>query len=490
MTATRVVVIGGGIVGLTAAFRLRERAPRGTDVVLLEGSDRAGGHARTVREAGFVVEAGPNGFLSRASEPEPLALIADLGLAPSLIEARPAARRRFVAHGGRLRRVPDSLPAFLASDALTPGGKLRLLMEPFARRAPSGAEESVYAFACRRVGREAADVLVDTAVSGISAGDSRELSVAAAFPLMIEMERDHGSLLRAMLARRQPPARLVSFTDGMDTLTGTLAERLGGAVRTGARVRRLEHTADAWQVRLEDGGTLAADRVVLAAPASRAATMVADLDPELARGLAAFPYAGLAVVALAFRADALPGRLDGYGYLVAQSEGLDTLGVVWDSSLFERRAPEGMVLLRAMLGGARRPEVAALAEDELLRRARAELGRVLGTEATPVRSWVWRWPQAIAQYTRGHLERVAWVRARAALLPGLELCGTSYDGIAFGAGVISAERAVARLLATDAVAGQAAAGAERVPGTRAAVAAGGAAALPADPARTARAGVA
>ncbi|MEK7824596.1 MAG: protoporphyrinogen oxidase [Candidatus Eisenbacteria bacterium] len=490
MTATRVVVIGGGIVGLTAAYRLRERAARGAEVVLLEAADRAGGHVGTVHEDGFVVEAGPNGFLSRASEPEPLALIADLGLAPSLIEARPAARRRFVAHGGRLRRVPDSPPAFLTSDALTPGGKLRLLMEPFARRAPPGAEESVYEFACRRVGREATEVLVDTAVSGISAGDSRELSVAAAFPLMTEMERDHGSLIRALFARRQPPARLVSLAGGMGTLSEALAERLGGGVRTGARVRRLERSADVWQVRLEDGAALAADRVVLAAPASRAATMVADLDPELARGLAAFPYAGLAVVALAFRADALPGRLDGYGYLVARSEGFDTLGVVWDSSLFEGRAPAGMVLLRAMLGGARRPEVAALAEEELLRRACAELGRVLGTEAAPVRSWVWRWPQAIAQYTRGHLERVAEVRARAARIPGFELCGTSYDGIALGAGVISAERAVARLLAPDAAAGRAAAGAERVPDARAVIAAGGAAALPADQARAARAGVA
>ena len=445
MTPPRIVVVGGGIVGLTAAFRLRERAEHDTEVSLLEGSERVGGHALTVSEAGFVVEAGPNGFLSRASEPEPLALIADLGLSPSLIAARPAARRRFVVHGGRMRRVPDSPPQFFSSDALTPGGKLRLLMEPFARRAPV-VEESVYEFARRRVGREAAEVLVDTAVSGISAGDSRELAVAAVFPLMIEMERDHGSLIRAMIARRQPPPRLVSLAGGMSTLTEALARRLGSAVRTGARVRRLERAGEAWHVRLEDGATLAADRVVLATPASRAAAMVADLDPELARGLAAFPFAGLAVVALALRAADLAGRLDGFGYLVARSEGLDTLGVVWDSSLFDGRAPDGMVLVRAMLGGARRPEVAGLGEDELLRRARAELERVLGVRAAPVRSWVWRWPQAIAQYTRGHLERVAHVRARAARLPGLELCGTSYDGIAFGAGVVSAERAVERVL--------------------------------------------
>lgn len=447
MTAARIVVIGGGIAGLTAAFRLRERAPRGTEVLLLEASERAGGHARTVREHGFLVEAGPNGFLSRASEPEPLALIHDLGLSASLIEARPAAKRRFVVHGGRLRRVPDSPPALLTSDALSPAGKLRLLMEPFAAPAPAGIEESVHQFACRRVGREAAEVLVDTAISGISAGDSRELSVSAAFPLMTEMERRYGSLIRAMIARRQPPPRLVSLAGGMGELTDALAARLGSGLRTGARVRRLARAGGAWCVRLEDGAELSASQVVMAAPAPRAAGMLADLDPDLARTLESFRYAGLAVVALAFRAEDLPRALDGYGYLVARSEGLDTLGVVWDSSLFAGRAPEGLVLVRAMLGGARRPEVADLAEDELVSRARGELARVLGVSSAPRHAWVWRWPRAIAQYTRGHLERVGRARALAARLPGLELCGTSYDGIAFAPGIISAERAAERVLA-------------------------------------------
>ena len=452
----RIVVIGGGIVGLTAAFRLRERAAPGAEVLLLEAADRAGGHARTVCEDGFLVEAGPNGFLSRTSEPEPLALIRDLGLAASLVEARAAARRRFVVHGRRLRRVPDSPPAFLASHALTPAGKLRTLMEPFARRAPADAEESVFEFACRRVGREVAEVLVDTAVSGISAGDSSELSVEAAFPLMTEMEREHGSLIRAMFARRQPPPRLVSLAGGMGALTAALEARLGSALRTRARVRRLERAGGAWRSVLDDGERVPADRIVLAAPAARAAPMLADLDPALAAGLSAFPFAGLAVVAFAFRAADLPLSLDGYGYLVARSEGLDTMGVVWDSSLFDGRAPEGMVLLRAMLGGARRPEVASLDEGELVRRARRELARVMGLGASPARTWAWRWPQAIAQYTRGHLGRVAHVRALAARLPGLELCGTSYDGIAFGAGIISAERAVERLLASTVAGGSAA----------------------------------
>jgi oxygen-dependent protoporphyrinogen oxidase len=202
-------------------------------------------------------------------------------------------------------------------------------------------------------------------------------------------------------------------------------------------------------VRLEGGGELLADRVVLATSAPVAAAMLVRQAPELARTLASFPQAGLAVVAFAFRAEDLARPLDGYGYLVSREARLDTLGVVWESSLFEGRAPAGHVLLRVMLGGARRPEVAALAEAEIVRRAQRELGDVLGIVAPPARTWTWRWPQAITQYTQGHLERVARARAAAALHAGLELCGTSYDGISFTSAIVSAERAAGRVLAAS-----------------------------------------
>jgi len=443
----KVAVVGAGITGLTAAFRLLEgarRIGRALELATLEADDQAGGHARTVREGGFLVEAGPNGFLDR--EPQTIELARTLGIESRLIEARPAARRRFVLHRGRLRRVPDSPLTLLGSDALSLPGKLRLLLEPLARAARDGIEESVHEFACRRIGREAAEVLVDAAVAGISAGDSRTLSVAAAFPLMVEMEREHGSLIRAMMARRrQRPPRLLSFDGGMETLIGALRTRLAGALRVGCRVRDLAREREGWRLRLEGGETLAADRVVLALPATRAAELLGSLDRELARILSAFPFAGLAVAGLAFRATDV-GGLDGYGYLVSRGERLDTLGVLWESSVFEGRAEPGTALMRVMLGGARRPEVAALPESELLERARRELGRVMGISAAPLRTWVWRWPRAISQYDIGHAARVAAARARVALHPGLELCGTSYDGVSFTAGVSSAAEAAGRIL--------------------------------------------
>ena len=447
--AMRTIVIGGGITGLVVAHRLRQQGGSGP-VTLLEARDRCGGHATTIRDKGFVVEAGPNGFLAREGEPEPMALVRELGLEDSLIEASGAARRRFVLRGGKLRLVPSSPVSLFASDVLSPFGKLRLMLEPLVPPAAPNGPETVYEFARRRIGREAADHLVDAAVAGISAGDSRALDLEAAFPALPAMEREHGSLLRAMVAKRQRPPRLVSFTRGMGELVGALATRLEGAIRWRAAVRRIERAGGCWRVILEDGPALEAERVVLATSASAASPMLRQADAELSSLLDHFPQAGLAVVAMAFRAGEMRRPLDGYGYLVTRGEGLDTLGVVWESSLFAGRAPEGHVLVRAMLGGARRPDFAGLDEASLVARARAEIAGVMGVRVPPECCWVRRWPGAITQYTHGHLERVARVRARAATHSGLEFCGTSYDGISFTAAIVSAERAAARLLVAPA----------------------------------------
>lgn len=444
----KVIVVGAGITGLTAAFHVLDHARRsGTELELtvLEGDARAGGHAQTLRGSEFIVETGPNGFLERSSDPCALDLVRRLGLESHLREARPAARRRFVYHRGRLRRVPSSPQSFVSSNVLSIRAKLRLLLEPWARAAAAGVEESVFEFARRRVGREAAEVLVDTAVSGISAGDSRRLSVASAFPLMLEMEREGGSLIRAMIARRpERRTRLVAFEGGMQTLVARLCGRLQSALRTSSPVRAIARRASQWSVQVADGSTLEADRLVLAVSAARAATLLDDFDPALARALDAIPFAGLAMVALAFR-QADTGPLDGYGYLVSRDEGLDTLGVVWESSVFEGRAPRGTGLLRVMLGGALRPDVHARPESALIETARREVAHVMGISAVPLETWVRRFPGAIAQYDLGHAVRVARVRSIAASHPGLVLCGTSYDGISFTSAMASAAQAAGRV---------------------------------------------
>ena len=466
MTAAKIVVVGAGITGLTVAFTLHESARRRRvplDLRVFEAGGLPGGHAQTYQRDGFLIEAGPNGFLNR--EPHTLALVEALDLTSRLVQARPEAKRRFIVRGGRLCQVPYGPASLLTSPALSWRGKLRLLGEPFAAAPPQGEDETVHAFAARRIGVEAADMLVDTAVSGISAGDSRRLSLRSQFPILADMERDHGGLVRAMFARRGqrrgPPSALLSFDTGLGALTQALAARLEGAVRTGCPVQALERTGTTWRVTPEVGEPEHADHVILAVPARVAAPMVRRLDPQLAAQLANVEYSGLGVVALGYDAADLPRPLDGYGYLVTRPEGLATLGVVWESSLFPGRAPSGAALLRVFLGGARRPDLAAASDAQLVATAREDLGRVMGLRAEPRHVSAFRWPQAIAQYTVGHDERRAALRERLHAHPGLAVCGTSYDGVSFNHAVKSAR--VTALDLADALWGSAAADAPVTP---------------------------
>jgi oxygen-dependent protoporphyrinogen oxidase len=437
----RVVVIGGGLTGLSAAHTLRRelsaRTP-GAEVVLLEARPHAGGHARTLRERGFLVEAGPNAFLDR--EPEVLALVEELGLTPQLVEARAAAARRFILRRGVLHQVPESPQALLTSQVLSWPGKLRLIAEPFARRAPIGVDETVHEFATRRIGREAADVLVDAAVGGISAGDSRRLSVAAQFPMMVEMEREHGSLIKAAIARRGRRSRLVTFSDGLGVLAETIATTLGAGCRTDTTVRGLQPFDEGWRVETSRGA-LKADAVLLATPAAPSATLLRGIDADAARALDQVVYATVALVALGFDARRLARPLDGYGYLVPRGEPGAILGVTWDSTLFDGRAPEGHVLVRAFLGGARHPHVGEWSDAQVLTHAVEGVSRVLGAQGEPVYAQTFRWPSAIAQYTPGHLQRVQCVRDAVERQQGLWVCGTAYDGVSMNHAVASGRRA-------------------------------------------------
>jgi oxygen-dependent protoporphyrinogen oxidase len=445
-----VAVVGGGVAGLAAAHRLVagvRGAGRSLDLAVLEAAPRAGGHAWTTREQGFLVEAGPNAWLARSEDRHLAELVRELGLESRRISASAVARRRYVFLRGRLQRAPDSPFSLLASGALSWSAKLRILLEPWSRPARRGVEETVHAFARRHFGAEAAENLVDAAVAGVTAGDSRRLSAEASFPRLVEMERDHGSLIRASMARRRRDRpRLTSFDGGMGTLIEALGSRLGDALRFSCPVRRVARATHGWALALENGQTLRAAHVILAVPAHQAATLLRDFDSRLADSLDAFPFAGLAVVALAYREADVPRALDGYGYLVAPSEKLRTLGAVWESSLFAGRAPAGAVLLRVMLGGVRHPEMAALDEAELVFWARRELAIVLGITQSPLSAWVRRWPRAIAQYEVGHLARVAEVRARIAHHPGLELCGSSFGGMSFVSAVASGAEAGREIL--------------------------------------------
>ncbi len=456
----RIAVVGGGIAGLATAYELIQRAPRvpgGLEVRLVEAAPRFGGNLQSAHDGGYCVEWGPNGFLDNV--PATLDLVRRLGLEGELLSSDAAAARRFLFRHGRLHLLPSGPGSFLSCPVLSVRGRLRVLGEPFAAR-PPGGDETVYDFARRRIGAEAAHVLVGAMVSGVFAGDARQLSLASCFPKMAEMEAEYGGLVKAMLAQQRargaakrklaelrargedapelerpggpagPSGRLTSFRRGVETFTAALAARLGGAAESSRPARRLCREGGSWRLELATGEALSADEVVLALPAAQAAPLLAPLDEELAATVRAIPAAALAVVALAYDAAAIGGAPDGFGFLVPRGEGPRILGVLWDSSIFPgERAPAGKVLLRVMVGGALDADAAGLPEDELLRLVLADLARTMGLTAQPDRHWLFRHRLGISQYTVGHAARLARIAERLRLFPGLQVAGQSYFGV-------------------------------------------------------------
>jgi oxygen-dependent protoporphyrinogen oxidase len=429
----RVAIVGGGISGLALAYRLGQRLP-GTEVIVLEERPRLGGTIDTLSRGGFRVEAGPNGFLD--TNPSTAELCREIGLGDRLVAgSEAAARNRFLLLGGRLRALPNSLVSFLRSDVLGWRAKLALLVERYRRSRPRG-DESIDAFARRRAGPEVAETLADAFVTGIWAGDPKLLSVAAAFPRLAALEREHGSvqggMARTRRQRRAGAGRMWSFREGLALLVDTLRARLRVLPRTGVSVAALEPPAGggAWRIRAEGGEVWDADAVVLTCPAYRQAALLRGLDADLADDVAGIAYNRVAVVGLGYRAEDVPHRLDGFGYLSRQRDRRDVLGVQWCSSIFPDRAPPGMVLLRALCGGWNRPDVVGWDDERLVAAVRAELAGTLGVCAGPVFRAVVRWDRAIPQYHLGHLARVARIEGRAARHPGLFLGGNAYRGVA------------------------------------------------------------
>jgi len=438
----RVVVVGAGISGLSVAFEIvqrGERFPWPLDVVCIDKAERAGGHIRSERAGGFLCEWGPTGFLDNA--PTTLTLARRLSLERELLPAREEARARFLYRGGTLHRLPASPAQFLRSGILSLGGKARLLAEALVRKSASGDDESVHAFATRRVGLEAAETLIDAMVSGIWAGDTRQLSLKAVFPKMAEMERVHGGLFRAMRAKQKDPeapggspfgpgGTLTSFRSGMQALPDALAAALGRRLRLRTRVNAVSDLGQrGFRVHLEEGAPLEADAVVLTAPAFVSAAMLREMDARVATVLESILYTSLAIVHLAFARETLDAGPVGFGFLAPRNQKMRSLGSLWPSDIFEDRAPAGLRLTTTMIGGAHDEGAVDLDDAALARIAHEDLRRAMGFVVAPRFERVVRNARAIPQYTLGHLDRVAEIEKALAKRPGLEIAGNGLHGL-------------------------------------------------------------
>jgi oxygen-dependent protoporphyrinogen oxidase len=463
----RTIIVGGGISGLAAAWLLREKALASgieLELVLLEKEERAGGKIRSVREDGYVCEWGPNGFLD--SKPQTLELCDAIGLRGDLLRSNDNARKRFIYSTGELHPLPENPATFLKSRLISWPGKLRLALEPtpFIARAPQGVDESLADFARRRLGREALDKLIAPMVSGIFAGNPETMSLVSCFPRIAQLEREYGGLIRAMvrLARQKkreraagkavssaagPGGVLTSFRQGIQHLTDSLSANLGESVRPGNHVAWIRRGASVpWRVGCADGAEFDADLVIVASPAHAASGMLRDCDAGIASILESIPYASMTVVCLGYERERVGHPLDGFGYLIPKKEGRSILGTLWDSSMFENRAPEGRVLLRSMVGGACFPEYIRLSDDEVVARVRIDLRDVMGIVNEPSFIRVFRHPLAIPQYIVGHGEKLKHLEERLAVHPGLILTGNSYRGIGLNDCVNAAQRAADQAL--------------------------------------------
>jgi oxygen-dependent protoporphyrinogen oxidase len=445
-----VVVVGAGLSGLTAAFRL---ARQGVRLRVVEAAARPGGVIGSVRRDGVLYECGPNSGLD--TTPLINELLADAGVAGERVDASAEAARRYILRDGRLAALPTSPPAFIATGLFSWKAKLTLLREPFVGRPAAGVEETVAAFVRRRLGSEFLDYAIEPFVAGIYAGDPEQLSVPAAFPRLAALEQKYGSLIRGQILgareRRKSAERAknaavsFSFREGMQALTDALARGL--PIDHGVRAAGLRREADGTLV-LECAGRdryeLRARAVLLAIPAYEAAPVVARLAPEAAAALQAIVYPPVAIVAGCYRRADVAHPLDGFGFLAPRRESPPILGCLFSSSMFSGRADASTVLLTTFVGGVRSAPLALKAEEELAAGVAASLQGYLGARQ-PLWQVVTRWPQAIPQYTLGHLQRIAAVEQAEAAVPGLRFCANWRGGVSIADCIKSAHDGVEAL---------------------------------------------
>jgi len=465
-STVQVAIVGGGISGLATAYYLQRHAAaegRALSYALLERSPRLGGKIVTDEVTGFgdtpfVVEGGPDSFLTQ--KPWALQLMRELGLEDRLLGTNDHMRKVFVLHKGRPTPLPDGvllivptrLMPFALSPLISPLGKLRMGLDLLIPAKRDDEDETLADFIRRRLGDEALDKIAEPLMSGIYNAEAEKQSLLSTFPRFRDIEKNHGSLIRGMLASRRkraaPPApgspatnghdpsaaakpvsMFISLRGGTRELVDTLVAKLTGDLRLNTGVAAIDALPDGagYRLTLSDGSILDAEKVVLATPSFVTAGLVRGLAPSAADLLDNIRYVSTGTLSLGFRRSEVSHPLNGFGVVIPRSERRPINAITWSSTKFDYRAPEGYALLRVFFGGSRNPEIVDRPDDELLAIARSELKAIMGVDAQPVFHRLYRWHNATAQYDVGHLSRVADIEA--AMPPGLLVTGSPYRGI-------------------------------------------------------------
>lgn len=457
-TEQKVIIIGGGIAGLAAAWYLQQDDVQYT---LLESNDRFGGLIYTKYEQDCAVEFGPDAFITR--KPWARDLVREIGLDDELIAVNDTPERIYVLADGKLALlpaglrllVPTDIGAFLASPLMSLPGKLRALMDMFVPPREEDSDESLADFIIRRMGQEALDKIADPLLAGVYNADMHEQSILATFPQYRALEKEHGSLIRGMLAREEAaqarttdtetPAApaLVSFKGGMSQFINTLASKLTGDVRLNCPVERIEPHKTGYRAIMQDGLIVEGDSIIVATPSNIAAKLLETVAPESAVGLSQIRHAGIGSLSLLYDADDVELPLDAYGVVIPSSAARMIDGMQWSSSKWVNRAPEGKALIRVFFGGPHTRYMLDKSDDELLAIVREEVRAILGITAKPQMTQLGKWENAYPQYDVGHIERIAAIEST--LPPTIALAGKAYHGVGIPDTVRTAKNAAKKL---------------------------------------------
>ncbi len=475
----RAIVIGGGITGLATGYRLLHEANNRNiqlTLTLLEARNRVGGVIQTEQREGFIIEHGPDAFIS--TKPWAKALSEELGLTDKFIGTNPKVRQSFVVRKSRLIPVPEgfymmapgSFLPFIKSPIFSWRGKLRIARDLFISSRNDVTDESVADFVRRRLGKEAFERIAQPMIGGIYTSDAENLSLKATFPRFIDMEREHGSIIKALIAQKRKSSQtnrdtsgpryslFLSFKDGMQTLVDALAENLSNNIRLQSTVtsikkkesgieRACQHASE-WCVHLDNGEVLEADILCIALPAPQTGNILSQVSPQLSDKLNTIPYSSSATVNLAFRREDVSHPLNGMGFVVPITEQRNLIGCSFSSVKFENRAPSDYVLLRAFVGENTYYIKGKPDSDELSSIVHKDLSELLSISAEPIFSVVSQHSQAMAQYQVGHQQFVNEIDELANKLNGIVLAGNAYHGIGIPDCIHSGEQAAMRLLDT------------------------------------------
>lgn len=459
ISGKKILVLGGGIAGLTAANVLRSR---GTSVTLLEAASRVGGNVRTIVRDGFLAESGPNSFL--AEEKELYDFLRESGVLEQAIDVAPAAKKRFIVRGGKPLPVPSSIFSAMTTPLFSFCGKLRMLGDIFVPRGNADGEETVADFVRRRIGREMYNYALNPLVAGVFAGNPEKLAVRYAFPKVWNLDQKYGSLIRGTFPNAKAKKtsglyekkRTLSFPGGMETLPKILGKNLGRDVRVNATLTELVPEENRWRARWFTCGSVCDffeqddifDGVVVAVP-PKAWAKIFNSVPALAGVLASaaetLSYPPVTTLTLGYRRENVAHPLDGFGVLVPELEERKILGSLWTSSFFPNRAPCDCVTLTTYIGGARQPELARRSREEQFVLAREELADLLGVKGDPVFVEICEHPQAIPQYNVGYGKFLEAIDEAEKAFPNLYFCGNYRDGIAVGATLLNAIRCAKKI---------------------------------------------